>query len=791
MPIVPTYEQQVRDRPILQANFTTRASAEDMGAAAARGQAAIGQGLQNFGRGLGQMADAVEQVRRIEDATAASEAENRFLDWAREARYGQNGYMNLEGRAAVEGREAFEQSLEQARARFSEGLPPSAARIYNDRSTGLVNSMLDTAVQHQGRERGAWVRDTSEQRITAFANEALAGYERPDVVAENINLGIAELRTRGELEGWDADALSARESAFVSGVHKNIALRLAQDDPLAADTYVREHEDVLTGSDQYDLERSIGTAVREAEAATIADEILTGGRTMETAEGETTAMAGPTQARAFLRDRLTTPERVGDIDGLEQNFAMNLASLIDDAPPGIREGLGVLSGYRSADRQAGIISRNMTEYGFSAQDRAAWEADVAALGAVAAGRRWATRFSNSGMRANIGLPGGSRHQHGQAVDLSWNGGAFANAPQEVQDWVHQNAGRYGMTFPMDHEPWHIEPVGARSGTVTPVSDAVSPRATMPSATAVNDRLARITDPRVRDLVQARLNSMTEAAARAQRDAQRAAEAELWRYIEGGGTPDDAPQDVRIAAGLSSVSSAWSYVENRAERGEPQDDEVLVYNMRRYAAENPQEFAQLNLFEYRDTISNSTFKELTDLQTSALGDARDAREASMNLTSAYSQATQTLESLGITPAGKNGTQRVEAERQIAQFNNMLTREMQRFREANDGTQPGQTDIQEMINRLAVRVVIEEPGRFFGTNETETFMFEVGRIGDLGGGRTARVEYKYDEIPLADRIEIEAALAAQNNGQVPSEEEVEAVYEQYITSTYFGAPDAAEQ
>jgi hypothetical protein len=33
---------------------------------------------------------------------------------------------------------------------------------------------------------------------------------------------------------------------------------------------------------------------------------------------------------------------------------------------------------------------------------------------------------------------------------------------QARQWVHQNALAHGLNFPMSHEPWHIEPVGARS-----------------------------------------------------------------------------------------------------------------------------------------------------------------------------------------------------------------------------------------------------------------------------------------------------------------------------------------
>ena len=58
-------------------------------------------------------------------------------------------------------------------------------------------------------------------------------------------------------------------------------------------------------------------------------------------------------------------------------------------------------------------------------------------------------------RAKPGLaarPGHSNHERGLAADLSCNHGALA--------WLHRNASRFGLRFPMSYESWHIEPEGA-------------------------------------------------------------------------------------------------------------------------------------------------------------------------------------------------------------------------------------------------------------------------------------------------------------------------------------------
>lgn len=141
-------------------------------------------------------------------------------------------------------------------------------------------------------------------------------------------------------------------------------------------------------------------------------------------------------------------------DGMSGDFVTALNSMYSAMPEDIRSGLSINSGFRSPEQQAQIISNHFGKYGFSGADRAAWDADVASLGPIAAGQKWADLFSQSGMRKWIAIPGGSQHQRGYAGDLGFGSDA-------VREWVHANAGNYGLHFPMSWEPWHIELQGVR------------------------------------------------------------------------------------------------------------------------------------------------------------------------------------------------------------------------------------------------------------------------------------------------------------------------------------------
>jgi hypothetical protein len=50
---------------------------------------------------------------------------------------------------------------------------------------------------------------------------------------------------------------------------------------------------------------------------------------------------------------------------------------------------------------------------------------------------------------------GSQHCKGLAADLGFENDA-------TKAWVHAHVADYGLTFPMSYEPWHVEPIGARS-----------------------------------------------------------------------------------------------------------------------------------------------------------------------------------------------------------------------------------------------------------------------------------------------------------------------------------------
>lgn len=193
-----------------------------------------------------------------------------------------------------------------------------------------------------------------------------------------------------------------------------------------------------------------------------------------------------------------------DLTGLRGAFAESLANLIENAPPDVRRTLGIVSAYRSPERQAELFS-----------------AAVAKYGSEAAARKW------------VAPPGRSKHNHGDAVDLGF-GPKGTPEYQAAVKYAHENAQKYGLSFPMGHEPWHVEPIGARGGkTMTLPAAAGGPAAgpaapggsAVPSMVGATDVGAAVTPAPTTaepDLASVFTNALSQFAASQQQQAPQAA-----------------------------------------------------------------------------------------------------------------------------------------------------------------------------------------------------------------------------------------------------------------------------
>ncbi|MBA8904877.1 muramidase (phage lysozyme)/glucan-binding YG repeat protein [Aminobacter ciceronei] len=689
--------------------------------------AAIGRGMQGLAAGVSQMGDALARVRELEDIAKAKEADNELAAWDREAKYGENGFMTLEGKAAVDGRADYEKRLADKQREIGKGLSPSAQQKYSQASQARVNSSLDQSILHTAQSRKKWFADASTARIDTFAEDALAGYQNPALVNKNIAAGQAELREMGALQGWDADTLKNREVEFISGVHKNIALRMAQTDPVAAKKYEDENKKMLTGPHQTDLEGVFAPLVIEEEAKRKTNEFFDSGKVPAT---KFAAADLPQQAYSLL---------------------------------------GVIAGTEAPDYRTINGGAKFSDFSDHPRQKGAGGTSTAA------GRYQFVKGTWDRVRSALGLPDFTPESQDRGAWWLAQADYKSRTGRELSDDLA--AGRYSDVRNGLAPTWE---------GIAKLSNAqFAARMSKASGVAVSadptEFLDGISNPSVRDATMQRIKAITsvrEAQAKAQMDALKS---QAFGFVDAGSSPDAIPAEVRAQLGREEMSGLWSYFEARAKGGQPKTDDRTLYDLQTMYAEDPAAFADIDMFKYRDRLSDDDWKQVNGWRQSALTDERKAREDGMTITAAFSQAQTQLEALGITTVGTDGSKRQAQAARIAEFNNALSRQMEEFKKA-ENKNPTQIDIQSMINRMLLPIVIEEEKSMWNptktpwssTSKREGFLFEAGKIGD---GLSVDVAVEYQDIPVDLRRGISTRLETEL-GRKPSEDEIVTEYEAYI-------------
>ncbi|MBD8650818.1 D-alanyl-D-alanine carboxypeptidase family protein [Rhizobium sp. CFBP 13726] len=137
--------------------------------------------------------------------------------------------------------------------------------------------------------------------------------------------------------------------------------------------------------------------------------------------GSTSTSTGKADLSSFL----AAGKDASHVSGMSSSFEGKLEKMFADLPKELAGQLKINSGFRSNERQAEL-----------------WQQALAKYGSVAEARKW------------VAPPGKSQHNAGNAADLGYGSSA-------AKDWAHQNASKYGLSFPLSNENWHIEDASAR------------------------------------------------------------------------------------------------------------------------------------------------------------------------------------------------------------------------------------------------------------------------------------------------------------------------------------------
>lgn len=508
-------------------------------------------------QGIGEEVTRLGEVMFDRETTAiATERDTMVSDQIRDLIYNpETGFAAMKGNQAVGARQRTIEKLEALKATAFDGLNATAKRKLQSSLDRRISGAMDTVERHTLGERDNWLAGASAARVEAAYQDSLLN---PADTSAALSVIENETRAQGIREGWGPERTQVELEAKRSKVFHDQAVRIASADPIAAMQFMRDNQDKMVASDVVKLESNLTPALnREIGRRAGLNAALSTGKIPEGFNWANHVTQGGTRADA--------------ISGLDQNMQVGLANLIQSAPPEIRAGLQVFSGYRSVEKQKEL-----------------WQGALKKYGSAAEARKW------------VAPPGSSNHNHGKAADMMWNGQRLDKAPAHVREWVHANAATFGLHFPLSNEAWHVETMGTR-GT----------KPFVPSATAAQD-LLKISDPTQQDAAFSTFNravSVSNAIEAEQRDnlIDRASE-----HIFNGGDINDpgflTPQE-KVVIGVSGMSSLEAFQNRATPIKRTADTDAVFYDAMEEAENEPEVFLRRDLAELRATLPTQQYDTL--------------------------------------------------------------------------------------------------------------------------------------------------------------------------------------
>lgn len=537
-------------------------------------------GLVEAAAGVGgAVLDVVKKHREIADTTALMDAQRQISDWQAswDDPNNPNGVQSYKGIRSLQLHDAMLADFDKTVGNIDMALPSNEAKLRlrqyaQEQRARVQGSINDFANAQYGDYRAAQFKAFAASRVndltTAIVQDRAADVGGLWKSAEEL------IRQNGEAEGRPQEETDNALAAMKSRVHLGVVQQMATTDPHGAEGYLQHNEDKLLPEDRLTAFRLLSPIIQDAHAGDIANAILNGGELPPEGLGFTGANTNKPAPKMPVAMRGIV-EKAADKYGVPHNLALALAweeSSFDPNAVGPETKYGRAKGLfqflDSTAQSLGIDPLNPTQ---------AADAAMKQLAEQAKSKGWAWAVAH----------------HFAGPDPKQHGPKTRDYVREVFDKARRIGGQGGAT--------------------------VSPAANEAEAIA---RTQTIADPELRRATQTRIRDAYNL-----RDAQQSAFEQttgnaLFKKIAEADpvlplTRILSPGELAFVAEHSELKGSidrWRSI--TAKGAVVEDDPVLVDNLARLRANDPEAFKRVKLANYADRLSGKTLLDLTNDQAAA-------------------------------------------------------------------------------------------------------------------------------------------------------------------------------
>lgn len=266
---VPGLERTVRADPLPGQDFR----AADQTA----GLRLVGQAAEHLGQAGSDYADVEQQIRLHEAQTVARDQANYATQQKTDLLYGENGFFNLKGKAAVDAYPNVMKQLDDIDTGVANGLhqQPIARRMFIDNAAERKTTLYPRLVEHRMQQFDAYSDQVDKDGLGVEQNSIIANAHDPKILEEHIATGeglVQSLLVRKGLT--DPKTVSQKQRAWrsdaLSGAIKAVA---AEGSATDAQAFLNQYRDRMDPTDVTTLEEALRPKVLREQGIALADHL--------------------------------------------------------------------------------------------------------------------------------------------------------------------------------------------------------------------------------------------------------------------------------------------------------------------------------------------------------------------------------------------------------------------------------------------------------------------------------------------------------------------------------------
>lgn len=244
----------------------------------------IGHALSRAGSQLERGEEGIEKLKAQRDETTVNDAyANSFSPKFREL-YQQ--YYALQGKDAIDQRPAFEEKMKVLQQEARDGLGNRRQQnMFDSMSRRRVEMELDGMARYSDQQDKVWAGETHDATLKTLRNQAADKFNDERAFGTALGTGQAEIDRFAIRSGKSAEWARAQTQTFTSNAAIDRVSRWALQDPLAANAWYRENQDLIDAQQRPVIEHHLKSAVQPVEAKSLAESIIAGAQFNPAKEG--------------------------------------------------------------------------------------------------------------------------------------------------------------------------------------------------------------------------------------------------------------------------------------------------------------------------------------------------------------------------------------------------------------------------------------------------------------------------------------------------------------------------